>query len=104
MASVDDGCGAPAQEATPEDFDTQGQVVLAGKVTGADGPIGGAFVRLLNDGGDFTGEVVSSADGDFRFYAAPGEWTIRALHRTGNGQTSVKADGPGLHRLAISVG
>ena len=70
---ADDGCGAPAQEATPADFDTNGQVVLAGKVTGDGGPIGGAFVRLLDSGGDFTGEVVSSADGDFRFYAAPGE-------------------------------
>ncbi len=102
--AVDDSCGAPVQEATPADYDTRGQVVLAGKVTGTDGPVGGAFVRLLDGGGDFTGEVVSSADGDFRFYAAPGEWTVRALHRTGNGEASVKADGPGLHQLAISVG
>lgn len=29
-----DGCSAPAQVATPADFDTNGQVVLAGKVTG----------------------------------------------------------------------
>jgi hypothetical protein len=98
-----DGCGAPAQTATPADIDTKGQVVLAGKVTGTDGPIGGAFVRLLDAGGDFTGEVVSSPDGDFRFYAAPGAWKIRALHRTGNGEASVTAEGPGLHQLAISV-
>jgi hypothetical protein len=76
--AVDDSCGAPVQEATPANYDTRGQVVLAGKVTGADGPVGGAFVRLLDGGGDFTGEVVSSADGDFRFYAAPGDWTVRA--------------------------
>ncbi|MFI6029302.1 DUF1416 domain-containing protein [Amycolatopsis magusensis] len=100
---ADDGCGAPAQEATPADFDTNGQVVLAGKVTGETGPVGGAFVRLLDSGGDFTGEVVSSADGDFRFYAAPGEWTVRALHRSGNGEASVTAEGPGLHRLAVAV-
>jgi hypothetical protein len=98
-----DGCGAPAQTATPADIDTKGQVVLAGKVTGTDGPIGGAFVRLLDAGGDFTGEVVSSPDGDFRFYAAPGAWKVRALHRTGNGEASVTAEGPGLHQLAISV-
>src|SRR3982075_1016792 len=98
-----DGCGAPAQTATPADTDTNGQVVLAGKVTGTDGPIGGAFVRLLDAGGDFTGEVVSSPDGDFRFYAAPGAWKVRALHRTGNGEASVTAEGPGLHQLAISV-
>jgi hypothetical protein len=98
-----DGCGAPAQTATPADIDTKGQVVLAGKVTGTDGPIGGAFVRLLDASGDFTGEVVSSPDGDFRFYAAPGAWKVRALHRTGNGEASVTAEGPGLHQLAISV-
>jgi len=102
--AADDGCGAPAQVATPANFDTGGQVVLAGKVTGANGPVGGAFVRLLDGGGDFTGEVVSSADGDFRFYAAPGDWTVRALHRSGNGEVSVTAEGPGLHQLAISVG
>ncbi|ATY15454.1 MULTISPECIES: DUF1416 domain-containing protein [Actinomycetes] len=98
-----DGCSAPAQVATPADFDTNGQVVLAGKVTGAEGPVGGAFVRLLDGGGDFAGEVVSSADGDFRFYAAEGSWTVRALHRTGNGEANVTAEGPGLHQLAISV-
>ncbi|WP_116204517.1 DUF1416 domain-containing protein [Amycolatopsis circi] len=98
-----DGCSAPVQEATPADFDTNGQVVLAGKVTGAEGPVGGAFVRLLDGGGDFAGEVVSSADGDFRFYAAAGSWTVRALHRSGNGEANVTAEGPGLHQLAISV-
>jgi hypothetical protein len=98
-----EGCAAPVQTATPADLDTKGQVVLAGKVTGTDGPVGGAFVRLLDAGGDFTGEVVSSPEGDFRFYAAPGSWTVRALHRSGNGEASVTADGPGLHQLAIAV-
>ncbi|WP_037320418.1 MULTISPECIES: DUF1416 domain-containing protein [Amycolatopsis] len=101
--AADDSCGAPVQEATPADYDTRGQVVLAGKVTGAEGPVGGAFVRLLDGGGDFTGEVVSSADGDFRFYAAPGDWTVRALHKSGNGEASVTAQGPGVHQLQVSV-
>ena len=73
-----DGCGAPAQTATPADIDTKGQVVLAGKVTGTDGPIGGAFVRLLDRTGEFTAEVVASGTGDYRFFAAPGDWTVRA--------------------------
>jgi hypothetical protein len=47
---------------------------------------------------------VSSKDGDFRFFAAPGRWTVRALHRSGNGETSVTADGPGLHPVAVAVG
>jgi hypothetical protein len=100
-----DGCGAPTQSATlPANIDLTTQVVLAGKVTSGDSPVGGAFVRLLNADGDFAGEVVATTDGDFRFFAAPGSWTVRALHRTGNGQASVTADGPGLHEVAIAVG
>ncbi|WP_236790466.1 DUF1416 domain-containing protein [Amycolatopsis sp. GM8] len=98
-----DGCGAPVQTATAADIDTQGQVVLAGTVNGTAGPLGGAYVRLLNGDGDFAGEVQASPQGDFRFYAAPGAWIVRALHRSGNGEASVTAEGPGLHQVAISV-
>jgi hypothetical protein len=98
-----DGCGAPEQTASLAGIDLTTQVVLAGKVTAGGSPVGGAFVRLLNGDGDFAGEVVASTDGDFRFFAAPGDWTVRALHRTGNGQASVHADGPGLHEVAIGV-
>lgn len=99
-----DGCGAPTQTAeVPAGVDLGTQVVVAGKVLSGDTPVGGAFVRLLNGDGEFAGEVVASGDGDFRFYAAPGDWTVRALHRTGNGETSLHADGPGLHQVAIGV-
>jgi Protein of unknown function (DUF1416) len=47
---------------------------------------------------------VSSASGDFRFFAGPGTWTVRALSRAGNGETQVTANGPGLHRAEITVG
>lgn len=99
-----DGCGAPSQSATlPANIDLTTQVVLAGKVVSGGNPVGGAFVRLLNADGDFAGEVVASTDGDFRFFAAPGNWTVRALHRTGNGQAQISADGPGLHEATIAV-
>lgn len=99
-----DGCGAPAQTSDlTEGIDLAKEVVVGGKVTGDDGPVGGAFVRLLDAGGEFTAEVVSSPDGDFRFFAAPGEWTVRALHRTGNGEVKVTAAGPGLHPVAVAV-
>ncbi|HWE89160.1 MAG TPA: DUF1416 domain-containing protein [Pseudonocardiaceae bacterium] len=101
---MSDGCGAPAQSASLTGVDVGTQVVVAGKVTSDGQPVGGAFVRLLNDSGDFAGEVVASSEGDFRFYAAPGDWTVRALHRTGNGQSTVHAAGPGLHEVAIAVG
>ncbi|WP_033436532.1 DUF1416 domain-containing protein [Saccharothrix sp. NRRL B-16314] len=94
-------CGAPEQGA-----DIQvgaNEVVLTGKVRADGAPVGGAFVRLLDSSGEFTAEVVSSADGDFRFFAAPGTWTVRALHRSGNGQASVNAEGPGVHPVEVAV-
>ena len=39
-------------------------------------PSVGAFVRLLDGSDEFTAEVVASATGDFRFFAAPGTWTF----------------------------
>jgi hypothetical protein len=101
---MSDGCGAPTQSAQlPANIDLTTQVVLAGRVVSGDSPVAGAFVRLLNADGDFAGEVVASSEGDFRFFAAPGNWTVRALHRTGNGQAQISADGPGLHEATIAV-
>jgi uncharacterized protein YfaS (alpha-2-macroglobulin family) len=98
-------CGAPEQSAElPAGVDVGKETVLNGLVTSGGSPVGGAFVRLLDAGGEFTAEVVSSSDGHFRFFAAPGEWTVRALHRTGNGETRVTAAGPGLHPVAVAVG
>ncbi|MPY98827.1 MAG: DUF1416 domain-containing protein [Actinophytocola sp.] len=100
---MSDGCGAPAQTATPASLDTNGQVVVAGKVSGSDGPVGGAYVRLLNGDGEFVGEVQASSAGDFRFYAAEGTWTVRALSAKGNGEASVTTGEPGLYEVPISV-
>lgn len=100
---MSDGCGAPAQTATPASLDTNGQVVVAGKVSGNDGPIGGAYVRLLNGDGEFVGEVQASPEGDFRFYAAEGTWTVRALHSSGNGEASVITGEPGLYDVPINI-
>lgn len=100
---MSDGCGAPAQTATPASLDTNGQVVVAGKVSGSDGPVGGAYVRLLNGDGEFVGEVQASPEGDFRFYAAEGTWTVRALHSSGNGEASVTTGEPGLYDVPITI-
>jgi hypothetical protein len=95
------GCAAPQQGGTYEANGTE--VVLTGKVSSGGAPVGGAFVRLLDSTGEFTAEVVSSPEGDFRFFAAPGTWTIRALHRSGNGQAEVSASGPGVHPVDVAV-
>ncbi len=102
---ANDGCGAPEQTADlTAGVDLNKEIVVGGQVTADGTPVGGAFVRLLDASGEFTAEVVSSDEGNFRFFAAPGDWTVRALHRSGNGEAKVTADGPGLHPVAVSVG
>jgi hypothetical protein len=97
-------CGAPEQGTElPPGTDLSKETVLTGRVVAGGEPVGGAFVRLLDDTGEFTAEVVSSASGDFRFFAGPGTWTVRALSRAGNGETAVTADGPGLHQAEVIV-
>ncbi len=98
---MSNGCGAPTQGA--HDRVSTTETVLQGKVLAEGAPVGGAYVRLLDSTGEFTAEVVSSPEGDFRFFAAPGSWTVRALHRTGNGQADVSASGPGIHAVEIAV-
>ena len=44
-----------------------------------DAPVAGAYVRLLDSGGEFTAEVPTSATGHFRFFAGDGSWTLRTL-------------------------
>jgi uncharacterized protein YfaS (alpha-2-macroglobulin family) len=91
-------CGAPAQTPTlPAGIDLERETVIYGVVSGADGaPVAGAYVRLLDKDGEFTGEVQTSASGDYRFFAAPGSWTLSVLAREGKTRRSVVATGPGL--------
>jgi hypothetical protein len=78
--------------------------VITGRVVDRDGQtVGGAFVRLLDSSGEFTAEVVASATGDFRFFAAPGSWTLRALSTVGNGDAVLTPSGAGIHEVDIKI-
>jgi hypothetical protein len=98
------GCGAPDQDtALPASVDLEKETVILGIVRSDAGePVGGAYVRLLDATGEFTAEVVTSPAGQFRFFAAPGTWTLRALSRAGNGDAEVTAD-RGVNEVAVSV-
>jgi hypothetical protein len=98
------GCGAPEQGAPlPAGVDLEKETVITGVVRSDGGdPVGGAYVRLLDATGEFTAEVVTSALGQFRFFAAPGTWTLRALSRAGNGDTEITAE-RGVTEVALSV-
>ncbi len=98
-------CAAPNQgQAIPAGVDLEKETVITGRVVDGSGQsIGGAFVRLLDSSDEFTAEVVASATGDFRFFAAPGTWRVRALSKFGNGDAVVAPEGAGLHEVDIKV-
>jgi hypothetical protein len=97
------GCGAPSQTAPiPASVDLEKETVITGVVTAGSEPVAGAYVRLLDASGEFTAEVVTSPAGQFRFFAAPGAWTLRALSRHGNGDVQVSA-ARGITEVALPV-
>ena len=75
--------------------------MIYGVVSKDGAPVPAAYVRLLDSTGEFTAEVVTSATGDFRFFAAPGLWTLSVLHRDGAARTPISADGPGLVEVPL---
>jgi hypothetical protein len=72
-------CGAPVQTLDLEGIDVAKESIVQGTVVRDGAPVPGAYVRLLDSTGEFTAEVQTSATGAFRFFAAPGDWTLRTL-------------------------
>ncbi|KOU46273.1 DUF1416 domain-containing protein [Streptomyces sp. NPDC002039] len=80
-----------------------GETAIQGQVTKDGEPVVG-YVRLLDSTGEFTAEVPTSATGQFRFYAATGSWTLRALVPGGQADRAVVvADAGGVTDVAIAV-
>jgi Protein of unknown function (DUF1416) len=97
-------CGAPPQSPSlPAGIDIEKETVIYGVVSADDAPVPGAYVRLLDGTGEFTAEVVTSATGDFRFFAAPGTWTLSVLHKDGKVRRAVEASGPGLVEIPLTL-
>ncbi|HET7325840.1 MAG TPA: DUF1416 domain-containing protein [Nocardioidaceae bacterium] len=72
-------CSATEGGLSLEGVDVSKEAIIQGVVTHAETPVGGAYVRLLDRSGEFTAEVPTSATGHFRFFAGPGQWTLRTL-------------------------
>jgi len=72
-------CGATAGGVSLDGVNVAKESVIQGIVTRDEQPVPNAYVRLLDRSGEFTAEVPTSATGHFRFFAAPGEWTVRTL-------------------------
>ncbi|OAH13305.1 DUF1416 domain-containing protein [Streptomyces jeddahensis] len=79
-----------------------GETTIQGQVTRNGEPVTG-YVRLLDSTGEFTAEVPTSATGQFRFYAAEGTWTVRALVPGATADRTVVAQKGGLAEVAIAV-
>ena len=72
-------CGAVAGGPDITGVDATKEAVIQGIVLRGNEPVSPAYVRLLDGSGEFTAEVPVSATGQFRFFAAPGSWTLRVL-------------------------
>jgi uncharacterized GH25 family protein len=95
-------CGAPKQGAGLDGIDLKTQTVIQGQVWHDGAPVAGAYVRLLDSTDEFTAEVVTSPEGEFRFFAAPGKWKVRSLAPIGKGERLLDAD-VGLNETTIVI-
>ncbi len=95
-------CGAPKQGTGLEGVDLTTQTVIQGQVWHDGSPVAGAYVRLLDTTDEFTAEVVTSPEGEFRFFAAPGEWKLRSLSPVGRGERVLSAS-VGLNETSVAI-
>jgi hypothetical protein len=95
-------CAAPKQGGGLDGIDLSTQTVIQGQVWHDGAPVAGAYVRLLDSTDEFTAEVVTSPEGEFRFFAAPGEWKVRTLAPVGRGERVVAAE-VGLNETTIVI-
>ena len=95
-------CSAPKQGGGLAGVDLTTQTVIQGSVWHDGAPVAGAYVRLLDATGEFTAEVVTSPEGEFRFFAAPGGWTLRSLSPVGRAERSLDAE-VGLNETTLAI-
>ncbi|HLQ53996.1 MAG TPA: DUF1416 domain-containing protein [Streptosporangiaceae bacterium] len=98
-----DGCGAPpGGAAAPAAVGSQ--AIVQGRVTQNGSAVPTGYARLLNSGGDFVAEVPLGEDGGFRFFAAPGTWTLRVLAPGGvRAERAVSAGTGKVTELEVAV-
>lgn len=77
-------CGATPGGPSLDGIDLSQQTVIQGIIL-RDGnsdsvpngtAVANGYVRLLDSTGEFTAEVPTNAQGQFRFFAAPGTWVV----------------------------
>ena len=103
LPSPPQGCGAPAGGVSAPAA-AGSQAVVEGKVTREGAAVSTGYARLLGTGDEFVAEVPLGSDGGFRFFAAPGSWTLRVL-APGNvrAERVVSADIGKITELEVAV-
>jgi hypothetical protein len=97
------GCGAPVGGAA-QPAAAGGQAVVEGRVVHAGAPVATGYARLLGTGDEFVAEVPLGDDGGFRFFAAPGSWTLRVLAPGGlRAERSVEADYGRVTKVEVTI-
>ncbi len=97
-------CGATEGGLSLDGIDVAKEAIIQGQVVRGSDPVGNAYVRLLDGTGEFTAEVPTSATGHFRFFARPGDWTVRTLApKTNPVDTVVTAETGSIREVAVEV-
>jgi len=97
-------CGATEGGLSLDGINVAKEAIIQGQVVRGPEPVGNAYVRLLDRSGEFTAEVPTSATGHFRFFAGPGEWTLRTLApKSDPVDTPVTAEIGKIQEVAVSV-
>ncbi len=97
-------CGATSGGLSLDGVDVAKEAIIQGVVLRDEQPVGGAYVRLLDRSGEFTAEVPTSATGHFRFFAGPGEWTLRTLApKSSPVDRAVRADRGAVAEVTVSL-
>jgi Protein of unknown function (DUF1416) len=98
-----DGCGAPAGGVSAP-ATAGSQAVVEGTVTRDGAAVSTGYARLLGTGDEFVAEVPLGDDGGFRFFAAPGSWTLRVLAPGGlRAERSVQADRGQVTKVDVTI-
>jgi hypothetical protein len=82
--------------------DATTKTIIQGFLTRDCEPVTG-YVQLLDNSGEFTAEVPTSKTGQFRFFAAPGQWTLRILAPNVITERTVVAQRGELTEIAIAM-
>lgn len=104
MSADQSGCGAPVGGVTISKDKASKEAIVEGRVLRDGAPVGSGYARLLGTGDEFVAEVPLGEDGGFRFFAAPGQWTLRVLAPGGvRAERSVSADIGQVTKIEVAV-